>query len=271
MGNKQTIPLDASRAATTDAEIAIPCPQETNAIYSGGPVPRVAIVDDEADIRHMLSHYLRAQGFDVRSAPDGLRLDRLLEREHCDVLILDLMMEPEDGLSICRRLRSEGHTIPILMLTARGDPVDRVIGLETGADDYLAKPFVPRELVARIHAMLRRQLILKGHTPQAPSAVVFGTFSFDISKCILTNGADDVPLNSAEVRLLTALAATPNRPISRENLMFRSRGREYEANERSVDVQVLRLRQIIEETPSKPRFLKTVWGSGYMLIADIIA
>lgn len=239
-------------------------------ILSSGLLPRVAIIDDEPELRHMLSNYLGSQGFEVRSAANGVRLDRLLDREPFDLLILDLMMEPEDGLSICRRLRAEGQTIPILMLTARGDPVDRVLGLETGADDYLAKPFLPRELVARLRAMLRRQQILKGHMPSAPSGLAFGPFTFDVQKGLLSKDGRDVPLNSAELRLLAALATTPNRAVSRENLMSRSRGREYGANERSVDVQILRLRQMIEETPSKPRFLKTVWGAGYMLIADII-
>lgn len=239
-------------------------------VFSGGLCPRIAVVDDETELRDMLTRYLRSQGFDVRTAADGIRLDRLMEREPFDLLILDLMMEPEDGLSICRRLRAEGQNIPILMLTARGDPVDRVIGLETGADDYLAKPFVPRELVARVRAMLRRQLVLKGYTPLAPSKLVFGSYLLDVAKGILLKAGQEVPLNSAEFRLLAALASTPNRAVSRENLMSRSRGREYEANERSVDVQILRLRQIIEETPGKPRFLKTIWGSGYMLLADVI-
>lgn len=233
-------------------------------------MPRIAVVDDEPELRHMLSNYLGSQGFEVRSAANGARLDRLLAREPFDLLILDLMMEPEDGLSICRRLRAEGQTIPILMLTARGDPIDRVLGLEMGADDYLAMPFLPRELVARLRAMLRRQHILKGHAPSAPSRLSFGDFTLHVQKGMLLKGNQDVQLHSAELRLLAALATTPNRAVSRENLMSRSRGREYEANERSVDVQILRLRQIIEETPSKPRFLKTVWGAGYMLIADIV-
>lgn len=259
----------APSAGRSRSQVEHLSPPEATAITST-LVPRIAIVDDEAELRHMLTNYLRSQGFDVRTAADGIRLDRLLDREPFDVLILDLMMAPEDGLSICRRLRAEGQTMPILMLTARGDPVDRIVGLETGADDYLTKPFIPGELVARIRAMLRRQLILKGHTPSIPSTLVFGSYRLDLANGSLLKDSQEVLLNAAEFRLLAALATTPNRAVSRENLMSRSRGREYEANERSVDVQILRLRQIIEDVPGKPRYIKTVWGSGYMLIANVI-
>ncbi|CAB3802599.1 response regulator [Pararobbsia alpina] len=231
---------------------------------------RIIVLDDEAELRNMLNFFLTAQGFQVRTVGDSARLERKLERESFDLLVLDLMMEPEDGLSICRRLRAQGQTIPILMLTARGDPVDKVIGLESGADDYLAKPFLPRELVARIRAILRRRNMLEGVTSSTPRHLRFGDFEFYRSRQQLVRNGAPVSLNSAESRLLDALATTPNRPISRDNLMVRARGREYEASGRSVDVQVQRLRQVIEDDSSHPHHIRTVWGLGYMLVAEVV-
>lgn len=230
---------------------------------------RIVVLDDELELRNMLQRFLTVEGYEVRTVADSSKLDRLLEREPFDLLVLDLMMAPEDGLSVCRRLRAEGQTIPILMLTARGDPIDRVVGLETGADDYLAKPFLPRELVARIRAMLRRQQMLRGDSPSAPERLRFGDFVLDLGRHQLRRGETEVELNSAERLLLEALAATPNRAVSRDNLLVRARGRGYDASARSIDVQILRLRQAIEQLPASPRHIKTVWGLGYMLVADI--
>jgi two-component system phosphate regulon response regulator OmpR len=205
-----------------------------------------------------------------------VQLDVFLEREPYDLLVLDIMMDGEDGLSICRRLRAQGQTIPILMLTARGDPVDKVVGLEMGADDYLAKPFVPSELVARIRAMLRRQQFLARQQAVRGDLLVetevealrFGPFRLDLQHQELLKDGELVALNAAEMRLLCALAETPNRPVSRANLLERAKGREHEALARSVDVQVLRLRQIVEIDAGSPRYIRTVWGLGYMLIAE---
>jgi DNA-binding response OmpR family regulator len=232
---------------------------------------RVLVLDDEADIRNMLERFLSTQGFTVRSVKNGTQLASQLERHPYDVLLLDLMLQGETGLAICQRLRAEGQTIPILMLTGRGDPADRVLGLETGADDYLAKPFDPAELVARIRAMLRRQGLLERQAQGlagASDALRFGPFRFDMRRQMLARGADIIEINSAELRLLNALAGTPNRPVSRANLLERARGREYEANTRSVDVQVLRLRQLLEADVASPRYIRTVWGVGYMLVAE---
>ncbi|WP_118182694.1 response regulator [Paraburkholderia phosphatilytica] len=235
-------------------------------------VDKIIVLDDEAELRNMLQRFLTGQGFQVRVVADGKRLDRFLQREPFDLLVLDLMMEPEDGLTICRRLRAEGHTLPILMLTAKGDPVDRVVGLETGADDYLAKPFLPNELVARIRALLRRQRIASGDpTVSASQLLSFGDFRFDVAKQTLTRNSSPVDVHSAQMLLLHALGSSPNRPVSRENLLARARGRDHDALDRSIDVQVLRLRQIIEADPSKPRYIKTVWGVGYMLVADLVS
>jgi len=228
-------------------------------------VNRIIVLDDEAELRNMLQRFLTGHGFHVRA------LNRYLQREPYDLLVLDLMMEPEDGLSVCRRLRAEGQTMPILMLTAKGDPADRVIGLDTGADDYLAKPFLPDELVARIRALLRRQKIAAGDPTVAAQTLSFGEFRFDVGKQTLSRAGVPVEVHSAQMLLLQALGASPNRPVSRENLLARARGRDHDALDRSIDVQILRLRQIVEEDPSKPRFIKTVWGVGYMLVAGVEA
>ncbi|MFP6556747.1 response regulator [Paraburkholderia sp. B3] len=239
---------------------------------------RIIVLDDEAEIRNMLQRYLAAHGFDVRTAKNSQQMDMFLEREPYDLLILDIMMPGEDGFSVCRRLRAQGQIIPILMLTARGEPVDRVVGLEHGADDYLAKPFLPSELLARIRAILRRQeLALKRRVSRdgirfddEAVRLKFGDFHLDLLLHELTaHDGQEVELGQAELRLLCALAQTPNRPVSRLNLIERSHGRDYDANARSVDVQVLRLRQIIEADASKPRFIRTVWGVGYMLMAEL--
>ncbi len=243
------------------------------ATHSPAPIHagRVLVLDDEADIRNMLQRFLTSHGFEVRTVKNSAQLETQLERQPYDLLLLDLMLQGEDGLTICRHLRAQGQTIPILMLTARGDPADRVLGLETGADDYLAKPFVPSELVARIRAMLRRQSMLKrlaDGAGEAAATLHFGPFRLDLRRQELWRGETQVDINSAEMRLLSALAATPNRPVSRRNLLERARGREYEASVRSVDVQVLRLRQLVESDVTTPKYLRTVWGLGYMLMAE---
>ncbi|TPQ30145.1 MULTISPECIES: response regulator [Cupriavidus] len=232
-------------------------------------VNRIIVLDDEAELRNMLQRFLTDHGFRVRAVADGKQLDRHLQREPHDLLVLDLMMEPEDGLTICRRLRAEGHTLPILMLTAKGDPMDRVAGLETGADDYLAKPFVPDELVARIRALLRRQKMAAGDPTVTTQTLRFGDFTFDVGKQTLTRSGEPVEVHSAQMLLLHALGSSPNRAVSRDNLLARARGRDHDALDRSIDVQILRLRQIVEDDPSKPRFIKTVWGIGYMLVAGV--
>jgi DNA-binding response OmpR family regulator len=229
---------------------------------------KIIVLDDEAELRNMLQRFLTGHGFEVRVVEDSKRLDRYLQREPYDLLVLDLMIGEENGLEICGRLRAEGQTLPILMLTAKGDPIDKVVGLETGADDYLAKPFLPRELVARIRALLRRQKIASGDPTVTSQTVRFGDYSLDLGKQLLMRAGEPLEIHSAQMLLLAALAS-PNRPVSRDNLIARARGRDHEALDRSIDVQVLRLRQIVEDDPSKPRFIKTVWGVGYMLIADV--
>jgi two-component system phosphate regulon response regulator OmpR len=238
------------------------------------PLARILVADDEADLRALLQRYLTDQGYAVRTVEGGATLDKLLARERFDVLVLDVMMPGEDGLSICRRLRAQGETIPIVMLTARGDPLDRIIGLEMGADDYLPKPFNPRELLARIQALVRRQRMLGAHTGPLPGdgSITFGVFTLHLGERrlerLIDGAAHDVGLTTGEFTLLQALALHPNRPLGRDRLIELARGRDHEATDRSIDVQVMRLRRLIEADPAQPRHIQTVWGVGYVFVPD---
>ncbi|CDE76446.1 two-component system response regulator OmpR [Parasutterella secunda] len=232
--------------------------------------PKLLVVDDDPRLRDLLRRYLGENGFQVFVADNGVTMNRLWLRERFDALILDLMMPGEDGLQILRRLREQKDTTPIIMLTARGEDVDRIVGLEMGADDYIPKPFNPRELLARIHAVLRRRPA--ADAPGAPSmtdeVVKFGEFELDLGTRVLRKNGEPVPLTTGEFAVLKAFARHPKQPLSRDKLMEIARGREYEAFDRSLDVQVSRLRKMIEPDPSKPRFLQTVWGVGYVFIPD---
>lgn len=234
--------------------------------------PKILVVDDDMRLRALLERYLMEQGFSVRAVADSAQMDRLLERENFNLMVLDLMLPNEDGMSICRRLREAGSELPIIMLTAKGDEVDRIMGLEVGADDYLAKPFNPRELLARINAVLRRQ---RKEIPGAPSddetEVTFGRFAFNLATREMRSGDKQIPLTSGEYAVLKALVSHPREPLSRDKLMHLARGRDYSALERSIDVQVSRLRRMIEEEPTKPRYIQTVWGLGYVFVPDGVA
>jgi two-component system phosphate regulon response regulator OmpR len=233
------------------------------------PAARILVIDDDAELRTLLLRYLGENGFDVRVAADAEHADRLLGREAFDLMVLDLMLPGEDGLSICRRLRAQGEAMPIIMLTARGDPIDRVVGLEIGADDYVPKPFSPRELLARIQAMLRRQSMLAARPVSATTGTVrFGEFELNHATHALTRNAQPVELTSSEFAVLRAFVGNAGRPLTRERLMELAHGRGHDATDRSVDVQVLRLRRLIEPDPARPRFIKTVWGTGYVFVGD---
>jgi len=231
---------------------------------------KIIVVDDDARLRELLNRYLTEQGFSVRATADGNEMNRWLARERYDLMVLDLMMPGEDGLSICRRLRGLGEKMPIIMLTAKGDDVDRIVGLEIGADDYLPKPFNPRELVARIQAVLRR--VPDPPPPGAPTAdqqvVKFGEFSFSLAARSLERNGASIPITTGEFALLKALVQHPRVPLSRDKLMELARGREFGAFDRSIDVQISRLRKLIEDNPAKPAFIQTVWGFGYVFIPD---
>jgi len=234
---------------------------------------KVLVVDDDARLRDLLRRYLGDNGFNVYVAENATTMNRLWQRERFDLLVLDLMMPGEDGLSILRRLRGASDTTPIIMLTAKGEDVDRIVGLEMGADDYLPKPFNPRELLARMSAVLRRRAA--DEVPGAPSheaePVEFGEFVLDLVTRTLTRNGEAVALTTGEFAVLKAFARYPRVPLSREKLMEMARGREYEAFDRSLDVQISRLRKLIEPDPAKPRYIQTVWGLGYVFIPDAAA
>ena len=230
---------------------------------------KILVVDDDARLRSLLERYLSEQGFQVRSVANSEQMDRLLKRENFHLMVLDLMLPGEDGLSICRRLRSAENMLPILMLTAKGDEVDRIVGLEVGADDYLPKPFNPRELLARIKAILRRQTIEAPGAPSTEESVVeFGEFRLNLGTREMFRGDELMPLTSGEFAVLKALVTNSREPMSRDKLMNMARGREYSAMERSIDVQISRLRRMLEEDPSRPRYIQTVWGLGYVFVPD---
>ena len=231
---------------------------------------KILIVDDDVRIRDLLRRYLVQEGFDVLQAEDGKSLTRILLREAVDLIVLDLMMPGDEGLSICRRLRAGNDRTPIIMLTAKGEDVDRIVGLEVGADDYLGKPFNPRELLARIHAVLRRRPTQEA--PGAPSGdaeiISFGPFSFDMGARKLHRDNEELPLTTGEFAMLKALVRHPRQPLSREKLAQMARGREFEPFDRSLDVQVSRLRKLIEVDATNPRYIQTVWGVGYVFVPD---
>lgn len=224
---------------------------------------RILVLDDDAEMRGLLQRYLSENGFAVRTVPDSAALDRALAREPADVLILDLMMPCEDGLSVCRRLRAQGDQTPMIMLTARGDPVDKVLGLEMGADDYLAKPFLPRELLARIAAILRRRIASPLGAP-AEGQMCFGPFLLDLDHMKLTRDGRSVELSTREFVLLKTFLLHAGRPLSRAQIIDLAMGRDAEVTDRAVDVQIVRLRKIIEDDPADPQWIKTVWGHGYV-------
>ena len=195
----------------------------------------------------------------------------MLSRERYDLMVLDLMLPGEDGLAICRRLRASSPELAIVMLTAKGDDIDRIVGLESGADDYLPKPFNPRELVARIHAVLRRRqpTQLPGAPVPGGELVAFGRFRLDLtSRQLTTVDGDHIPLTTGEFSLLRVLVSHAHQPLSRERLLDLARGREHDALDRSIDVQISRLRRLIEENPGRPHHIQTVWGHGYVFVPD---
>lgn len=233
--------------------------------------PHILVVDDDKRLRELLRKYLTEQGFRVTVATDAVDARRKLDGLAFDLLVLDIMMPGESGLDLTRALREKGG-VPILLLTAMGEPEDRIAGLETGADDYLAKPFEPRELVLRIRTILRRV------PPEAPTTrreLRFGAFSFDLDRRTLRRGSQEVRLTGGEAELLAALAAAPGQALSREDLGLQARlgqGADGPADpaggSRMVDVQMTRLRRKIEADPRFPRYLQTVRGRGYMLQTD---
>ncbi|NCT70923.1 MAG: two-component system response regulator OmpR [Xanthomonadaceae bacterium] len=228
--------------------------------------PHLLLVDDDVRLRELLQRYLQSQGFDVRGVGDAAQLRQALDRGHFDLIVLDLMLPGENGLEICRRLRGQGDTTPIVMLTAKGDEIDRIVGLEIGADDYVPKPVNPRELLARIRSVLRRTRPVVG-APQAEGGeVAFGPFRLDLGRRELTRDGALLRLTGGEFAVLSVLLRHPRQPLSRDRLMSLARGREHEAFERSMDVTIARLRRLLEDDPRQPRLIQTVWGVGYVFV-----
>ncbi|MEW5903345.1 MAG: response regulator [Pseudomonadota bacterium] len=222
---------------------------------------RILVVDDDAGLRDLLQEYLSAQGYQVTAAADGRVMDGALAQQAADLIILDLMLPGEDGLSLARRLRTRSE-VPIIMLSARGEDVDRIIGLEVGADDYLPKPFNPRELLARIRALLRRNE--HHHDTSSPELRKLGPFTLNLDARTLHKQGVAVPLTAGEFNLLRIFAEHPNRVLGRDALMDMLKGYERSPFDRSIDVRVTRLRRKIEDDPNAPQFIRTVWGEGYL-------
>lgn len=231
---------------------------------------KILVVDDDLRLRSQLERYLNDQGFATKAAADAAGMDRALERDLYDLIVLDLMLPGEDGLSICRRLRGSKNEIAVLMLTAKGDDIDRIVGLELGADDYLPKPFNPRELVARIHAVLRRRGSSgpAGAPATTLETVAFGQVEVNLATRELRHGETTTMLTTGEFGLLQVLLKHPRQPLSRDKLMELARGREHGVFDRAIDVQISRLRKLVEEDPAKPRHIQTVWGFGYVFVPD---
>lgn len=233
----------------------------------------ILVVDDHRDIRDLVGKFLTQHGYRVSMAADGRAMRKTLDAGRIDLVVLDLMLPGEDGLSLCRRLRADSD-MPVIMLTAMGEETDRIVGLEMGADDYLAKPFNPRELLARIKAVLRRAqgLSRPDRLGGDRTAVYFAGWTLDLTRRELRDAQDVVlPLSKGEFTLLQAFVEHPRRVLSRDQLLDLARGRAANVFDRSIDTQVSRLRRKIEDDPAAPRLIKTVWGDGYMFTPEITA
>jgi DNA-binding response OmpR family regulator len=224
--------------------------------------PRILVVDDDAGIRDLLSEYLGQQGYRVDTARDGKEMDERLARTRPALVVMDLMLPGEDGLALTRRIKST-LGCPVIMLSARGEDIDRIVGLEVGADDYLPKPFNPRELLARIRAVLRRGNEAAVQA-DAPKTTRFGEFELDLAAQRLTRLGEEIPLTHAEFALLQVFVEHPNRALSRDQIMDWLKGYERDPFDRSIDVRVTRLRRKIEPDPANPVHIRTVWGQGYL-------
>jgi DNA-binding response OmpR family regulator len=228
----------------------------------------ILVVEDDREISGLVCALLSREGFSARVAENGAEMNRLLAESPADLILLDLMLPGEDGLSICRRLRADSN-IPIIMVTAKSDDIDRIIGLEVGADDYVAKPFNPRELAARIRAVLRRTASAATPTAKSSRRVRFDEFVFDIDAHRLHRGTDEIPLSTGDYDLLSVFVERPMRILTRDQLMDLTKGRSWEAFDRSIDVALSRLRRKIEADPSKPVLIKTVRNAGYMFATTV--
>lgn len=228
-------------------------------------IQHILIVDDDMELRELVTSYLSDNGFRVTGVGGGEQMRQVLNKQSADLVILDLMLPGEDGLSLLRWLR-EQHGPPVIIVSARGDEVDRIVGLEMGADDYLAKPFGPRELLARIRAVLRRAVCDISH-PQE-NTMAFGPFRLHLKNHTLTLLDQEIALTHGEFTLLRVLLQHPNRVLSRDQLITLLKGYERSPYDRSIDIRVTRLRRKIEPKPEHPVYLRTIWGEGYLFAPD---
>ena len=226
----------------------------------------LALIDDDSKILDLTAKYLTDNSFIVHAGKSGKELDEILKKYEADLIILDLMMPEESGLQICQRLRVNQVVTPIIMLTAKGDEVDRIIGLEMGADDYLPKPFNPRELLARINAIIRRKETFSKKL--STKSINFGDFIFDIQNRNLSKNGKNISITTGEFDLLKVFTERPKQPLSRDQIMQLSRGKELDVFDRSNDVQISRIRKLIEDNPNNPKYLQTKWGFGYIFNPD---
>ncbi len=235
---------------------------------------RILVVDDHADIRNLLQRFLTQHGYNVHTVADGKQMETFLAHYASDLIVLDLMLPGKDGLTLCRELRATSN-VPVIMLTALGEELDKIIGLELGADDYLAKPFNPRELLARIKAVLRRHYSIPSVASgicdgNSPVKYTFAAWTFDIAtRELLSPDKCLVSLTSTEFSLLQAFVSHPHVVLSREELLNLVKGRGGDVYDRSIDTLISRLRRKIEPDPKKPRFIKTIWGGGYQFSCEV--
>ncbi len=228
-------------------------------------IKKALIVDDDAKLQDLLRTYLEGYGFEVTSLPDGAMVMETIEKQRPDIVVLDIMMPGKDGLEVLREIRTR-HTVPVVMLTARGEDTDRIVGLELGADDYLPKPFNPRELLARMKAILRRTEAdaVPQETGHAGDSIRIGGLELDLLRLVLRFGEEQVELSTAEFRLLETMMERPNTVLSRDTLMTLARGRDFMAFDRSIDVHISKLRAKLEALTGSRDWIRTHWGSGYM-------
>lgn len=233
------------------------------------PAPHILIVDDHREIRDLVGRYLARNGLRTTVAESAAAARRALKAAAVDLVVLDIMMPGEDGLSLCRHLRETAGP-PVILLTAMAEETDRVVGLEMGADDYLVKPFNPRELLARIRAVLRRtQAVPRPRDPMEAGRLAFDRFELDPRRRELSEAGTVVPLSSGEFQLLSAFARRPGMVLTRDQLIDLTTGRTPAVFDRSIDNQVSRLRRKIEKDPASPEIIKTVWGGGYMFTPEV--
>ncbi|MEO5378415.1 MAG: response regulator [Magnetococcus sp. DMHC-6] len=232
----------------------------------------ILVVDDDPEICQLVGNYLEKNNFRVSIARNGREFSGFLEKEHVDLIILDLMLPGEDGLTLCRNLRSRSN-IPVIILSAKGEEMERIIGLEMGADDYLSKPFHPRELLARVKSVLRRARSLPNdliHEKTESTVFRFSGWSLDtLSRQLFTSKGESIPLSGSEFNLLSIFLTQPNRVLSRDLLLELSQGREFDTFDRSIDMQVSRLRRRLRDDPKNPQIIKTVRSSGYVFCSRV--